>query len=233
MKKLLFILLIMALNQTFMAMDNSLEVAFREKYKHLDIPKFEYENASNDQSPYSYHENEIKITIREKILNDFFILHELGHHVLSQKGLNNFNAQIINGGASLITMALWGRHKLNPYKNIVTKFGSKGIASFGIYNLSYLLIRRFHETYADNFALNNIQDKEPLEKTIKFFKKEVNEIDQMIEKAELASNNCFMKNIGLPIIFNMLKIYSSCRPYPSYESRSKKIEYILKERFTK
>ncbi|HSW75521.1 MAG TPA: M48 family metalloprotease [Candidatus Saccharimonadales bacterium] len=230
-----------------------IELAFRERYKELKIPKITFNpnktscfqdgtravfkdyffnfgdqivdwidgkktmlNAFRDIWKYKAPRHESIINLRE---NDHHVtmLHEVGHYDLSQKGVNIENRDKLNIGIAVAIMVLWGKHKKKPYKNIITKAGSKCIAAMVLTRVIHKSVERFHETYADNYAFKHVKDKEAVLQTI----------DQINSK----KSKQILDEAGIPLLIQRLICFCGDQHHPSYVSRLAKLQDVLKTRF--
>lgn len=276
MQKILMILSIIGLCQPVQTAQNPLEQAFRAKYKHLDIPRFEYSDNFSHSHEYVYSDgaerilfdvltypidccfdwaegkgyswdnfvknspkvDEPKVIVKEDF-NDFIVLHELGHHDLSQKGLSSINRQKIEVMAGMVFIGLCGKHKSKPYKNAFTRFISKTTAGSLAYCLSNWGLERYNEYYADSYACKHIQDKAQLEQVIEKQKRQADGrhkyflmMKEYFSQQEITVSNKFIKMIlSSPFIYDCYNFYND--PFhPSPSSRLKKFERVLQERFS-
>jgi Zn-dependent protease with chaperone function len=87
---------------------------------------------------------------------------------------------------------------------------------------------KYDEIYADKFACKHIKDKVPLEQAIQYSKKRMQMLE--VNSKNIASNfeNKMWKYIGAKA-YNLW--YIALDLHPSDESRVKKLERVLKERF--
>lgn len=225
------------------------EQAFKETYKHLDIPNIVpgIQNAYHHCNPHEHHDfidrhydffahplgqiaQECFIkpfftyepTITKEYETDHFILlHEIGHYELS-KTLPTQNIAPISLTTGITAMMLCGKHKKLPYKNIITKAISKSIAGLSAAGLSYVSLARFHEVYADNYACQHIQDKEKLQQAISDLKKMDKEFKSFYQESS---------GPATLIGYNFFRFYHD-PVHPSSLSRAQKAERMLHKRFS-
>lgn len=154
----------------------------------------------------------------DKKLNHWALLHEAGHHDLSKKWYTPHDINKMTALVSPITLILWGKHRIEPYKNLFTKIFSKCIAStFAAYTTNFAL-KRYHEYYADKFANQHAKDKQTLERGIR-----------RLESHQIKQND----------ILDTMHIPAPLRPtfmfladeHPSLSSRITTIEKTMQKRF--
>ncbi len=142
------------------------------------------------------------------------LLHEAGH---GQKPYIVEGILNITKALPIITPFIWGFHKKAPYKNIITKIGSKALATLAIPTAFFCTALRLEERRADNFA-NKHANKEALLGGLEFFNK--------AEKLQ----KVFMPNYLKKLPYSMTQ-YILDPIHPSIGSRVAKIKTALKTRF--
>lgn len=147
---------------------------------------------------------------------EWAILHETGH------SKQPYNISAILGVATitqLLTAYYWGMHKAKPYKNRLTKLGSKVLPALLVGSVVHCGLMNAEERRADNWA--NMQgDKEALLGGIEYF-------DHFQQKMQDILSENTMTSV---ILFNIEK-YLMDPLHPTIDSRILKIKETLKTRF--
>lgn len=147
---------------------------------------------------------------------EWAMLHETGH---AQQPNNMPAIQGAVGITQLLTGYYWGMHKAKPYKNLLTKLGSKTFAAMLAGSVVGSTLMKAEERRADNWA-NSVADKQALLGGIEYF-------DCFRSKLQ---DQWSGYKIGSIVPFSVGK-YLMSPLHPNVDSRIAKIKTALKARF--
>jgi hypothetical protein len=203
-----------------------LEEEFRAKYSHLNIPEITMVDdlvAQYGWSSAGYVWKNHELLVDKKTMGElpasswqWLMLHETGHAQMP------YVVPAIHGtvtATQLLTPYFWGMHKKVPYKNIVTKLGSKAIATLVISTFVNVNAFRTEERRADNFA-NKHADKDVLHGG----KKWCEGYESLIAQAWNGSGAS--QSMSQKTFANLIDPI-----HPTVDSRIAKIQKALKNRF--
>ncbi len=203
-----------------------LEKEFRAQYSHLNIPKITMIDdlvAKYRLSFAGYSWTNHELFVDKKAMGElpasswkWLMLHETGHAQIP------YAIPTIQGAVTtvqLLTPYFWGMHKKVPYRNIITKIGSKGIATLALSTLVNVNGMRIEERRADNFA-NKHADEQMLKGgivSLENFQKQYENIWKLSDASQSMSLKTFLNLTDLL--------------HPTPDSRIAKMKKALKNRF--
>ncbi|OGB86494.1 hypothetical protein A3J41_01215 [candidate division TM6 bacterium RIFCSPHIGHO2_12_FULL_38_8] len=204
------------------------EANFRKKYSHLNIPSIllvdpiKHPLTGLDMGmDVAYHPNLHKILSESRKVSqtdekafEWLMLHETGHAQYPK-----IVPSIRYGALGLegLTAYFWGIHKSKPYKNILTKVGSKFLGTIAVGMLLSTNLCKAEERRADNFA-NKHADAQALQGGIKWL-------------SDREKINKIILPIVLPGVPDCIRQFLNDPLHPSFDSRIAKCQKALKSRF--
>ncbi|MCX5924315.1 MAG: hypothetical protein NTZ68_02740 [Candidatus Dependentiae bacterium] len=148
---------------------------------------------------------------------EWAMLHETGHAQMPY-AVNSIHGAVV--ATNLATAYYWGAHKAKPYKNRVTKYGSKYLAMTAAGAIVNSTLMKIEERRADNWA-NKTADAQALQGGIEYF--EASKIKQQEEWSKY--------KLSSVVPFGVAK-YLLDPIHPSLDSRIAKCKTVLKNRFS-
>ncbi|MFA5999184.1 MAG: M48 family metalloprotease [Candidatus Babeliales bacterium] len=147
---------------------------------------------------------------------EWVMLHETGH---AQMPYAVHSIMGVAAAVYLSTGYYWGAHKAMPYKNRITKYGSKYLAAWAAGTIVNHTLMKVEERRADNWA-NKTADAQALQGGIEYF--ETFKIKQQEEWAKI--------KLSSVVPFSVAKYFID-PIHPSIDSRVVKCKTALKNRF--